>query len=225
MGSAFARQAVSSFAAIILLPPSVLAFDSPLSSEAVREAYFLGQRHDIARYLDAYTKFLAPPETGPYIASMQFLTPFAQLIQLSSQHSTGYSAQQAEQEHRKQPETVTIVIEIQLTDTYGALLPQPVASRSGSGRSGAGTGYRLRSPDFWRDFEVQVSQGEKEIEPARLRGQPNYSCSEDGRCALTGATLWLHFPAKAFEADAATVAITPPVGAPVAVDFELNRLR
>lgn len=221
MGSSFARQAVSSFAAIILLTPSVLAFDSPLSSEAVREAYFLGQRHDdIARYLDAYTKFLAPPETGPYIASMQFLTPFAQLIQVSSQHSTGYSAQQAEQEHRKQPETVTIVIEIQLTDTYGALLPQPAASRSGSG-----TGYRLRSPDFWRDFEIQVSQGEKEIEPARLHGQPNYSCSEDGRCSLTGATLWLHFPAKAFEADAATVAITPPVGAPVAVDFELSRLR
>jgi hypothetical protein len=221
MGCSFAHQAVSSFAAIILLTPTVLAFDSPLSSEAVREAYFLGQRHDdIGRYLDAYTKFLAPPETGPYIASMQFLTPFAQLIQVSSQHSTGYSAQQAEQEHRKQPETVTIVIEIQLTDTYGALLLQPAASRSGSG-----TGYRLRSPDFWRDFEVQVSQGEKEIEPARLHGQPNYSCSEDGRCSLTGATLWLHFPAKAFEAEAATVAITPPAGAPVAVDFELSRLR
>src|SRR5206468_6246284 len=135
--------AVSSLAAILLLTSSVFAFDSPLSSEAVREAYFLGQRHDdIARYLDGYTKFLPPPETGPYISSMQFLTPFAQLIQLSSQHSTGYSAQQAEQEHRKQPETVTIVIEIQLTDSYGALLPQSAGSRSGSG-----TGYRLRSPD------------------------------------------------------------------------------
>jgi hypothetical protein len=206
---------------LLLLAPSVTAFDSPLSSEAVREAYFLGQRHDdIARYLEAYTKVLAPPKTGPYISSMQFLTPFAQLIQLSSQHSTGYSAQQAEQEHRKQPETVTIVIEIHFTDSYGALLPQPAGSRSG-----AGSGYQLRSPEFWRDFEVQVSQGEKKIEPARLHGQPNYVCSEGGGCSLTGATLWLHFPAKAFEADAATIAITPPVGDPVAVDFDLPRLR
>jgi hypothetical protein len=221
MGSSFARQVASFFAAILLLAPSVFAFDSPLSSEAVREAYFLGQRHDdLSRYLDTYTKVLPPPETGPYIASMQFLTPFAQLIQSSSQHSTGYSAQQAEQEHRKQPETVTIVIEIQLTDSYGALLPQSAGSRSGSG-----TGYRLRSPDFWRDFEVQISQGEKEIEPARRHGQPNYACSENGRCSLTGATLWLHFPAKAFEAEAATVVITPPVGDPVAVDFDLTRLR
>ena len=221
MRSSLARQTVVSFAAILLLSPSVLAFDSPLSSEAVREAYFLGQRHDdIARYLEAYTKLLAPPQTGPYIASMQFLTPFAQLIRLSSQHSTGYSAQQAEQEHRQQPETVTIVIEIQLTESYGAVLPQPAASRSGSG-----TGYRLRSPDFWRDFAVQVSQGEHEIEPARLHGEPNYACSDDGGCSLTGATLSLHFPAKAFQAEPARVAITPPVGAPVAVDFDLPRLR
>ena len=221
MRSSLARQTVASVAAILLHTPLVLAFDSPLSSEAVREAYFLGQRHDdIARYLEAYTKLLPPPQTGPYIASMQFLTPFAQLIRLSSQHSTGYSAQQAEQEHRQQPETVTIVIEIQLTESYGAVLPQPAASRSGSG-----TGYRLRSPDFWRDFEVQVSQAEKEIEPARLHGEPNYACSDDGGCSLTGATLWLHFPAKAFQADTATVAITPPVGDPVAVDFDLPRLR
>jgi hypothetical protein len=221
MGSSLVCQTVASFAAILLLSPSVLAFDSPLSSEAIREAYFLGQRHDgIARYLDNYTKVLPPPETGPYITSVQFLTPFAQLIRLSSQHSTGYSAQQAEQEHRRQPETVTIVIEIRLTDSYGAVLPQPPGSRSGSR-----TGYRLRSPDFWRDFEIQVSQGEKEIEPARLHGQPNYSCSEDGGCSLTGATLSLHFPAKVFESDAATVAITPPVGALVAVDFDLSRLR
>jgi hypothetical protein len=221
MRSSLARCAVASFAAILLLTPSILAFDSPLSSEAVREAYFLGQRHDdIGRYLDAYTKVLAQPETGPYISSVQFLTPFAQLIQLSSQHSTGYSAQQAEQEHRKQPETVTIVIEIQLTESYGELLPQPPASRSGSG-----TGYRLRSPEFWRDFETQVWQGEKEIEPARLHGEPNYACSENGRCSMTGATLWLHFPAKAFASDAATIAITPPVGDPVAVEFDLSRVR
>jgi len=37
--------------------------------------------------------------------------------------------------------------------------------------------------------------------------------------------LWLHFPAKAFASDAATIAITPPVGDPVAIEFDLSRVR
>jgi hypothetical protein len=205
-------------AAFVLLVPSASAFDCPLSSEAIREAYFLGQRHDDS-YLHAYTKVLAPPKTGPFISSMQFLTPFAQLIRLSSQHSTGYSAQQAEQDHRGQQETVTIVIEIQLTDSYGPLLPQPAPPRSGSS-----TGYQLCSPDFWRDFQVHVFASEKEIEPTGRHGEPAYNCS-DGGCTLAGATITLHVPAKALDSDSATIAVTPPEGDPVAVDFDLMRFR
>jgi len=205
-------------ATLLILAAPLFAFDSPLSSQSIREAYFLGQRHDDS-YLDAYTKILAPPRTGPHVSSMQFLTPFAELTRRSSQHSTGYSAQQAEQDHRNQPENVTIIIEIQLTDPYGALIPQPAASRSTSG-----TAYRLRSPDFWRDFDVQVFQGEKELEPKSLHGQPNYYCS-DGACTLRGATISVHFPASAFDSDSATISVTPPIGDPVAVDFDLTRLR
>jgi hypothetical protein len=217
-GSIVAGRALCSVAAFVLLVPSALAFDCPLSSEAIREAYFRGQHHDDS-YLNAYTKVLAPPKTGPYISSMQFLTPFAQLIRLSSQHSTGYSAQQAELDHRGQQETVTMVIEIQLTDSYGPLLPQPAPPRSSSS-----TGYQLRSPDFWRDFEVHVFRSEKEIEPTGLHGAPTYHCS-DGGCTLSGAIITLHVPAKAFDSDSATIAITPPEGDPVAVDFDLMRLR
>jgi hypothetical protein len=81
-------------AALLLVPPS-FAFDTPLSDQAVREAYFLGQRHDgsMADLLNKYTKFLPAPKTGPDIASVTVFTPFALLVQQSSQHTSGYSAQ------------------------------------------------------------------------------------------------------------------------------------
>jgi hypothetical protein len=51
-------------------------FDATLSDTAVREAYFMGQRHDetMARFLDSYDKHLARPKSGPYVSSVAFLT-------------------------------------------------------------------------------------------------------------------------------------------------------
>jgi hypothetical protein len=95
------RSITSVFVAALLLAPSLFAFDSPLSDQAVREAYFLGQRHDesMATLLNKYTKLLPPPDAGPHISSVTFLTPFALLVQQASQR-VNYSAQQAAKEHR-----------------------------------------------------------------------------------------------------------------------------
>jgi hypothetical protein len=78
-----ARVIVAILAVALLLAPSSFAFDTPLSDEAIREAYFLGQRHDdsMAQLLNRYTIFLDQPDTGPYISSVTFLTPFALLVQ------------------------------------------------------------------------------------------------------------------------------------------------
>src|ERR1700730_17464461 len=86
-------------AALLAVAPS-FAFDTPLSDQAVREAYFLGQRHDdsMARLLGRYTQFLSAPEAGPHIYSVTLLTPFALLVQQSSQLSNS-SAQDAEKQH------------------------------------------------------------------------------------------------------------------------------
>jgi len=80
-----ARIATSIAISTLLLGQPAVAFDTPLSDQAVREAYFLGQRHDetMANLLNKYTKFLPPPKAGPDIASITFLTPFALLVQQS----------------------------------------------------------------------------------------------------------------------------------------------
>jgi len=207
---------------ILLLPAPSFSMDTPLSEEAVRDAYFLGQHHDqsLGVFLNKYTKFLPMPKTGPDIASISFLTPFALLVQESSQRTMNYSAQQAEQDHRNQDEIVRIVIQIQLTETYPALIPTPTGSRSGSP-----IGFAKRPGDFWKDFEIQVVDKDTTLVPLSSSGDPFYSCDGYGGCVISGANLQFEFSAKAFKSDSPTVQVTPPEGDPISVDFDLTRLR
>src|ERR1700746_1860514 len=129
------RSCAAVLSAGLLLPSSGLGYNTRLSDEAVREAYFLGQHHDkpLADFFAKYNKRLAAPESGPQISTVTFLTPFALLVQNAMQHSTGYSAQQAELEHRNQNETVEIVVQIQLTPSYGPVITEHAESDSSSG--------------------------------------------------------------------------------------------
>jgi hypothetical protein len=219
----FARPALSLVLAALLLSPASFALNSPLSDEAVREAYFLGQRHDgsFARLLDKYSKHLPAPKSGPYIRSISFLTPFAQLVHYSDAFVGNYSAQQAALDHSAHPETVEITVEILLTDSYGAIIATPASARSGAPQT-----YQLRSHDFWKDFQVQVFEGDEIRAPAQFTGEPNVLCSRYGAyCNLIGATLHLEFPASAFTSDTVTVQVLPPEGPEVSVDFDLTALR
>jgi hypothetical protein len=211
----------SALAVVLLLAPSAFAFDTPLSDEAVREAYFLGQRHDesMARLLNRYTKLLPAPETGPHIYSVTFLTPFALLVQYSSQQSN-YSAQQAEKDHHADNEMAAITIQILLTQSYGAWITRPTGSRSGSP-----IGIQLRNPDFWKDFKYSVFDDEKEVNVDSPTGDPTYICDGEGGCNLTGAMVHFQLPAKLFVSGTATVEIDPKVADPTSVDFDLSSLR
>ena len=212
--------AVVLIATLLSTPPS-FAFDTPLSDQAVREAYFLGQRSDeaMASFLNKYTKYLEAPKTGPDIASVTVFTPFALLVQQSSQHTSGYSAQQAALDHRDQPEFVRVIVQIQFTASYGAYIVRPTGSRSGSPN-----GFTPRPYDFWKDFDVQVSRDDKKLRPFSSSGQPTLLCDEGG-CTLTGASLQFDFTAEDFASGSATIDVVPPEGDPVSIDFDLDHLR
>jgi hypothetical protein len=217
----FSRPIASVLAALILSTPSSFAFDTPLSDQAVREAYFLGQRRDetMAAFLNKYTKFLEAPKTGPDIASVTVFTPFALLVQQSSQHTSGYSAQQAALDHRDQGEFVRVIVQIQLTNSYAAYIVRPTGTRSGSPN-----GFVPRPYDFWKDFDVQVSSKDQKLEPFSFSGQPVLLCDEGG-CTLAGATLQFDFSADDFPSGSATIDVDPPEGDPISIDFDLDHLR
>jgi len=214
----------SCFLAVLLaIPLPSFGFNTPLSDTAVRQAYFMGQRHDesLVRFLDSYTKHLPQPKTGPYIASVSFLTPYALLAQYSSWQPYGYSAQQAELEHRRQLETVKVLVVIQLTDTYSGVMRNPAPRTTGNPAE-----YMLRPTNFWKDFQIQVfnQDQEKPLQDFSYSGEPDYICGDSG-CTLVGATVQLEFLADSFSADPARVQIDPPEGDPVAVDFDPSSLR
>ena len=217
-----ARSFASILIATFLIVPPSFAFDTPLSDTAIREAYFLGQRRDdtMARLLNRYTQLLPPPDSGPHISSVTFLTPFALLVQQSSQR-INYSAQQAQKEHHGDQEIVAITIEILLTQSYGALIPRRTDSRSGSP-----IGFQFRNPDFWKDFKYRVFDGDDELKPDSLTGDPNYSCAgNQGACDLYGATIHIELPAAAFTSGTATIEVDPKVSEPTSVEFDLTSFR
>jgi hypothetical protein len=219
-----ARPKVAIVAAVALLAQPIFAFQSPLSDESVREAYFLGQRHDgsFEGLIEKSTRRFPAPKNGPYISSVSFATPFVSAAQLSNNHIGNYSAQQAALDHREAgKEIVRITVDIQLTESYG----QFIAAANANSRAGSASALIARPDDFWRDFQVQIFDGDQALTNSVYHGRPNYTCGEHGPCILIGATVTFEFPADTFSADSASITVDPPEGQSVVADFDLSRLR
>ena len=112
-------------------------------------------------------------------------------------------------------------MQIQLTETYGQFIP---AAKTNS-RPDSASALIPRPDDFWRDFQVQIFNGDQALSNAVYHGRANYSCGDYGPCILIGATLTFEFPAEAFSADSASITVEPPEGESVTADFDLSRLR
>ncbi|PYU24639.1 MAG: hypothetical protein DMG30_08035 [Acidobacteria bacterium] len=104
----------------ILVAIQAAAYDHPLRSSAFREAYFMGSGGRYTEFLSAYTKNLPVPKTGPHVAQVEVRTPFAHVV-VSSHESVGYSAEQAAQDYRKNPDTVQVRVQILNTATFSIL--------------------------------------------------------------------------------------------------------
>jgi hypothetical protein len=174
------RSRLTPFAALavsFLLIPLAFAFDAPLSPEAVREAYFLGQHNDQSTlsFFSQYVKTLPAPDKGAYISEVEIYTPYAQIIEASRRRTGSYSAQQAELDYRHGHDKLYVRIRINFTDTYGAL----ELYRSAKGDKQL-SGRDEPLPDFYRDFRVGLSQRSAQshedqwVEPLRIVLQPSY---------------------------------------------------
>lgn len=81
---------------LALIATQGAAYDHPLGSSAIRNAYFLGSSNsESVKFLSTYKQTLPAPNTGPYIAEMEVRTPFAQVVVSSREHSVGYSPMSA----------------------------------------------------------------------------------------------------------------------------------
>src|SRR5258708_20011932 len=84
------------------------AFDSPLSDSAIREAYFLGQRHDDKTRvtLELYSRRLPVPAKGPHVAEIVLYTPYPQIVPQTSEKMISSSPHHAAQGFPNHKDTI-----------------------------------------------------------------------------------------------------------------------
>lgn len=219
------KQIVSlSLLATFCVPSGAAAFEIPLGDSTVREAYFLGQRNDqkTIATLKAYTAYLNLPDKGPYISEIHLLTPYAQLVTNSSQHTNGYSAQQAAADYHGRGDTLLlqIRIELTLTFTYGD------ATRVANDYAGE-INRRLQTEDFWRSYRYSLSQKDQSFEARDAWADPIYASNSphDATQTLRGVIVWLEYDASQFESVPTRAEVVVPGSHGAAADFDLSKLR
>ncbi len=240
------------FAALLLALP-VFPFQSPLSDEAIRDAYFLGQRNNesTADFFASYLKTLPPPKSGPYISEVELYTPYSELVEWSRIHSVGYSAQQAAKDYHATSDSIFVRIRIDFTSTYGALelyrSRRPIEPPKDSSAT--------PRPDYYRDFRARLSQSGQWIEPLRIQlvatgwpatghvpfsnflpaaflspvsfgsGSYGHGSSRGYDWCFVGWDVWLQYDASDVDSADATIEVFTTDGQHVVVPFDLARLR
>src|SRR5690348_8131446 len=160
----FVVLAVICAGALGVVAVRALGFTYPLTSTAIRDAYFIGNRNDeqTADFLAKYVHPLPMPDTGPYVEDIGIDTPFSQVVQRTRTKANFY-APDAQEEFYHQRFAFRVFVDIALTDTY-----QPI------GPAQAPEDWQW-VPDFWNDFNVKLMQNDKEIPIEQVRGGPVYN--------------------------------------------------
>jgi hypothetical protein len=184
----------------LLVPQLGFGYDHPLTDEVVRDAYFLGQDLDRSNdFFARYTQALPVPDSGPQVAEIELLTPYAQVVQVSHEHPMGYSAQQAAADYKKRGDFIQVRVKVLFTPTY--------------------TG----ADDFWRGVSVGLVQ-KKHMATTGVSAQLLYTSDPDGYSWVIGANVFVEFSVAGVESDSVDVAVVPPGGAGVRATFDLGRL-
>jgi hypothetical protein len=190
-----------------ILAASVMAFDSPLSPEAIRDAYFLatGDGNKKVAFFDQYTHKLPAPDVGPNIASIEIETPFAGVVDQIATHDLNYRAPDAQQDFLGKPTSFRVVVQIYFTQTY----PAPATTAMQLGR-------------FWDDFQIHLMQG-GEIQARSEGGSPIYS--DQTISGYIGAMVAADYDVDKIQSGPVTVSVTGPDGSKAESDFDLSNLR
>jgi len=185
---------------IASLPTS--AYEQPLTSESIREAFFLGQRRDevTARFLAAYRHDFPLPKTGPHISRVQVLTPYAQIVLGSEDGEIRGTVMDAEREYRTQPSVLLVYVRVYATPTYSSA---------------------SQWKEFWQKLSIRVVQ-RKTLKPKRI----NYiSRRFPGNRGPGGTDVELRFDTAEIESAPMKIEVLTADGQHLEADFDLDKLK
>ncbi|MFY9585612.1 MAG: hypothetical protein WAR21_14085 [Candidatus Acidiferrales bacterium] len=215
-----AKSGFLALAVSLLVAQAVAAYEHPLDSHSIREAYFLGRRHDdkTAAFMGQYLKRPPLPKSGPHVAEIEIRTPYEQVALRAAQAPGSYTAQQAEKDYAAQSNLILVRVRINLTPTY----PAYVTNSRSKGPP------QERPPDFWRDFKIRVLQG-KTVTPNKSTGRPLYTTGLSGPYlaagALEGAEVQLEFDTGQIASSPVRIEVLTPDGQTVEAEFDLRDLK
>jgi len=217
-------QGASLLVAICLcLPKALRAYEWPLDTRALHEAWQLGQRNDqeTGNFLAQYLTKISGGENDPYTAEIEILTPYAQVADQSRRKTTSYTEQKATLDYRQRGNTILINIVIMLPAAY------PTSGTDSRTTNAPSENNRVMRPEnFWQNFQFIVKQNGKTIPSRSIRKNSIDSSATNGApAALDGANLWLEFDAKDVASDETIVEVVTPEAKTVRATFDLKKLR
>ena len=211
-----ARLGLSIFLMALVAASPVLAFEDPLSSSAIRDAYMLGSRNDFttAEFFAPYTHSLPMPDAGPHVAFVSIETPYGQVVELG-EAAMNTDIQGTEQRLENKTFPFIVRVEVDLTDSYPG--PPPSSSRAAAG---------IPIPDFERDFDIRLVQKHKTIPLRSKEVSLLYSGSTATTVQLSGAIIELRYDTAAIDSyDDASVTVHTPEGQNIETSFDLGHLK
>jgi hypothetical protein len=179
--------------------PARASYLERLTSESIREAYFLGQRRDeaTASFLAHYYHDCPLPKTGPHISRIHILTPYAQIV-LDAEDGEIRSSMEAERHYRIHPSLFLVRVRVYSTPTY---------------QSGP------KWEQFWDKLSIIVAQ-EKPLKPEKR----SYLSLPRGR-GPAYTDVELSFDAAQIKSAPMRVEISTPDGQYIEANFDLDGLR
>jgi hypothetical protein len=220
-------RALLAFALCITTCAASAGYEAPLTSAALHEAYILGQRNDqtTASFRNPYSKQITEESKAPHIAEIQILTPFAQVVDLSRQFTSGYSEEQAAREYHQRGDTVVVRILLMLPAAYPKPEPTPNETPAPPQQSPP-PNTALQPENFWQNFRFETKQHGKTIATRSIHNKPIYSTpTKDTPAVLDGATVWLEYDAKDMASEETVVEVTTPDSKTINATFDLKKLR
>jgi hypothetical protein len=198
----------------VVFAESSAAFYYPLQQTQIREAYLLGRSADtknISELLDTYTRHFPFAPSDPRVESIEFRTPYEQVVRRSWEHQSGYDLDRAEKDYASQPELVIISVII-----YSPLA-NPESTVNSSDKPSE-VGPPDESP---LGFRFLVSQ-EHPIKPRKIGGKALYAGRYDKGVRKE---VLMEFDANQFVSGTARVQVTTSGGQTVDAEFELDDLK
>lgn len=197
-----ARYLACSLILCLCAPLFAQEYHARLSSEAIDEAFNLGRRNDqhTAAFLGQYFRRFPMPPKGPYISSIELLTPYAQVATHAMLNLVNENIFNVEKKYGTRVGFVQLTVRVSSTLSYS-----------------------LPSDDdaVWKEFVITASQ-EHSLDIKRKRLTRVYPGDDGGGFEYTDMVLRLS--AEEVASSPITIEVSTSGGQQVEAKFDLSKL-